>query len=183
MIFFLNLLEPGTLGPFTSDLVRAHLHRDFPGASPTSTRKASVQRKELFHQSMVITKNMDGTTSTPSQDDSAGSSGPSISQAPLHNQHIPPDQMIGNLVIDEAPREPRQPRKRDPPDFQDVVTQQTKILAGMLAKLRARQAQLAAPAANQADWLEFYQLKQTFRCQVTARYNEWLPPCLLGSPL
>lgn len=59
--------------------------------------------------------------------------------------------MIGNLVIDEAPREPRQPRKRDPSDFQDVVTQQTKILAGMLAELRTRQAQLAAPAANQVE--------------------------------
>lgn len=149
MIF--SLLELVTPGPFTLDLMRDHLHRDFPGASPTSTRKASVQRKELFHQSMVITRNMAGTSSTPSQDDSAGSSGPSISQAPLHNQHTPPDQMIGSLVIDEAPREPRQPRKRDPPDFQHVVRQQTKILAGMLAELRARQAQLTAPAANQAE--------------------------------
>lgn len=62
-----------------------------------------------------------------------------------------PDQTIGSLVIDEAPREPQQPRKRDPPDFQDVVTQQTMILAGMLAELRAKQAKLTAPAANQAE--------------------------------
>lgn len=151
MIFSLNLLEPVTPGPFTSDLMRDHLHRDFPGASPESTRKASVQQKELFHQSMVITRNMAGTSSTPSQDDSAGSSGPSISQAPLHNQHKPPDQMVGSLVIDEAPREPRQPKKRNPSDFQDVVTQQTKILTGMLAELWARQAQLTAPAVNQAE--------------------------------
>lgn len=135
MIFFLNLLEPGIPGPFTSDLVRDHLHRDFPGASPTSTRKASVQRKELFHQSMVNTRNMAGTSSTPSQDDSAGSLGPSISQAPLHNQHTPPDQMIGNLVIDEASRELRQPRKRDPQNFQDVVTQKNQDFGGNASEI------------------------------------------------
>lgn len=59
--------------------------------------------------------------------------------------------MIGNLVIDEDSRELRQPRKRDPQDFQDIVTQKTKILVGMLAKFWARQAQLAAPAVNQAE--------------------------------
>lgn len=75
-----------------------------------------------------------------SQEDSASSSVPSVSQAPHHNQLTPPDQMIGNLVIDEAPQELRQPREVDPPDLQDVVTQQTEILAGMLAELRARQA-------------------------------------------
>lgn len=59
--------------------------------------------------------------------------------------------MIGNLVIDEVPREPEQSRERDSPDFQDVVTQQTEISAGMLAELRARQAQPNAPAAKQAE--------------------------------
>lgn len=42
-------------------------------------------------------------------------------------------------------------RERDPPDLLDVVTQQTEILAGMLAELRARQAVPAAPAVNQAE--------------------------------
>lgn len=58
--------------------------------------------------------------------------------------------MFGNLIINDAPREPRQPRERDP-DLQDVVTQQTEILAGMLAELRARQAQPAAPAVNPVE--------------------------------
>lgn len=31
--------------PFTSDLPRDQLHRDFPGASPASTRKSAVLRK------------------------------------------------------------------------------------------------------------------------------------------
>lgn len=58
------------------------------------------------------------------------------------NDHTPPDQLLHNL-IDEAPQAPRE---RNPPDIQDVVTQQTEILAGMLAELRARQA---APAVQQ----------------------------------
>lgn len=101
---------------------------------------------------MVVTRNMVGTSSTPSQEDSASSSAPTISQAAGHDQRNPPVQMIGNLHhIDEAPREPRQPRERDPPDLQDVVTQQTDILAGMLAELRARQAKPPAPVVNPAE--------------------------------
>lgn len=103
---------------------------------------------------MVITRNMVGTSSTPDQDDSNDTAGASISQAPLHFHQTPPDQLMGGLVIDEAPREPRQPRQRDPPDLQDVVTQQTEILAGMLAELWARQAQPAVPAVNQVDPLD-----------------------------
>lgn len=97
---------------------------------------------------MAITRNMAGASTTSSQEDSAISSGPTLSQAAGHIQQTRPDQMIGNLNIDEAPSEPRQPRERDPPDLQDVVTQQTEILAGML---RARQAQPAAPAVNPAE--------------------------------
>lgn len=100
---------------------------------------------------MDITRSMAGTSSTPSQDDSAGLSVPSVSLAPLRDQRTPPEQMIGNLIIDEAPREPWKPRERDPPHLQDVVTQQTEMLAKMLAELWARHAQLAAPAANLAD--------------------------------
>lgn len=100
---------------------------------------------------MVITKNMAGTSSTPSLDDSTDTSGPSISQATLHVHQTPPDQLIGKLIINEAPREPQQPRERDLLDLQDIVTQQTEILAGMLAELWARQAQPAAPAVNRAE--------------------------------
>lgn len=91
---------------------------------------------------MVLTRNMAGTLSTLDQDTSSDSSGPV--QAPVYQ--TPPDQLMGNLILYEAPREPRQPRERDPPDLQDVVTQQTEILAGMRAELRARQALPAAPA-------------------------------------
>lgn len=145
--------EPGTPGPFTTDIARDQLQRDFPGASPTSTKKASALRKQLFNQPMVVTRNMAGNSSASSHDDSAGPSIQAISQTSGPSLQTPPDQMIGSLgiVINEAPREPRQPRERDPPDLQDVVTQQTEILAGMMAELRARQAQPAAPAANPAE--------------------------------
>lgn len=120
--------------PFTSDLARDQLHRDFPGASPASTRKSAVLRKQLFHHSsMVLTRTMAGTSSNL-DNSSSESSGPSA--PPVHR--TPPDQLLNNLIIDEAPRSPREPRERDPPDLQDVVTQQTEILAGMLAELRAR---------------------------------------------
>lgn len=61
-----------------------------------------------------------GNSSASSQDDSAGPSAPTTSQPSSQVQHTPPDQMIGNLgiIIDEAPRVPRQPRGRDPPDLQ-----------------------------------------------------------------
>lgn len=96
---------------------------------------------------MVLTCNMAGTLSTLDQYTSSDSSGPV--QAPVHQ--TPPDQLMGNLILYEAPREPRQPREHDPPDLRDKVTQQTKILAGMLAELRARQDLPAAPVPNQAE--------------------------------
>lgn len=69
---------------------------------------------------------------------STDSSGPAA--PPVHR--TPPDQILDDIVINEAPRAQREPRERDPPDLHDVVTQQTKILAGMLAELRVRQAVL-----------------------------------------
>lgn len=57
---------------------------------------------------MVLTRNMAGTSSALDQDTSSDSSGP---QALIHQ--IPLDQLLGNLVIDEAPREPRLPRERE----------------------------------------------------------------------
>lgn len=53
-----------------------------------------------------------------------------------------PDQVID---VDELPRAAPHRRERDPPDLHDVVTQQTEILAGMLAELRARHRQPAQP--------------------------------------
>lgn len=128
-------VEPGTPGPFTSDLVCDQLHKNFPGESPTSTRKLAVLRKQFFHSSMVITRKIAGTSSTLDQDNSTDSSG-SFIQAPLHVHQTPPDQLLGNLIIAEAPREPRQPREMDPSDLHEVVTQPTEILAGKVAELR-----------------------------------------------
>lgn len=115
--------EPGPPGPFTTDLARDQLHRDYPGASPAFTKKSAALRKQLFHNSMVLTR---AGTSANVDNSSSDSSGPA---PPDHR--TPPEQIINNLIIDEAPRAPREPRERDPPDLQDVVTQQTEILAGM----------------------------------------------------
>lgn len=94
---------------------------------------------------MVITHNMAGSSATLDKT-SSDSSGP---QLQVHQ--TPPDQLIGNLFIDEAPRAAREVRERDPPDLHDVVTQQTEILQGMLAELRARQAVPAAVAVHPAE--------------------------------
>lgn len=94
---------------------------------------------------MVITRNMAGYSATHNET-SSDSSGP---QLQVHQ--TPPDQLIGNLFIDEAPRAAREVRERDPPDHHDVVTQQTEILQGMLAELRARQAVPAAVEVNPAE--------------------------------
>lgn len=70
------------------------------------------------------------------------SSSDSSGHMPLPVHVTPPS----DNIIDECPRAPRQqpPPERDPPDIQDVLTQQTEVLAGMLAELRARQAPAAA---------------------------------------
>lgn len=100
---------------------------------------------------MVITRNMAGSSATHDET-SSNSSGPHF---PAHQ--TPPDQLIGNLIVDEAPRALRNERERDQPDLYDFVTQQIEILLGMLAELRARQAALAAnpgdpPADQNFNW-------------------------------
>lgn len=148
----------------TSDLARDQLHKDFPGASPVSTKKYAALRKQLFHTSMVITRA--GTSATTIMDSSStDSSGP----AALPDHRTPPDQILNNLVIDEAPRATREPREREPPDLQDVVTQQTEILAGMITELRVRQAapvlpanNAEAPADSNFDWSRLVLPVETF---------------------
>lgn len=129
-----SFAEPGTPGPFTTNLARDQLNRVFPGAYPASTKKSAVLHKQLFHNSMVLTR---AWTSANMDSSSTVSSRPAA--PPDHR--TPPDQILNNLIIDEAPRAPRETWERDPLDLQDVVTQQTEILAGMLVELRARQAQ------------------------------------------
>lgn len=78
----------------------------------------------------------------------------------------PPEQRIvdHNNLIEQAVHpghRQQQQRERDPPDLQDVLTQQTEVLAGMMAELRARhpavqQANLAEPPADTAfNWGRF----------------------------
>lgn len=101
---------------------------------------------------MVLTRAGTSATMDSSSTDSSGPAAP-----PVHR--TPPDQILDDIVINEEPRAPRKPRERDPPDLHDVVTQQTEIIAGMLAKLRARQAlplqpgNVAEPPADpNFDW-------------------------------
>lgn len=80
--------------------------------------------------------NMDSSTS-----DSSG-------HLPLPVHVTPQDESV---IVDELPRAPcqQQQQERDPTDLQDVLTQHTEVLAGMLAELRARQG--PAPVANAAE--------------------------------
>lgn len=121
--------EPGTPGPFTSDLARDQRQRNFPRASPTSTQKSAALRKQLFSTPMVVTR------STATLDTSSDSS--EHTAQPAHR--TPPDQHLDDIIVDELPRAPREPRQRDPPDLHDVVTQQTEILAGMLGNAQQTQ--------------------------------------------
>lgn len=131
--------EPGTPGPFTADIARDKLQSEFPGASPASVKKSATLRKQLFHHSPMVSTRAGASTATMDSSDSSG--------ATAINDLTPPAQILHNL-IDEAPRAPprEQPRERNPPDLHDVVTQQTEILTGLLAELRARQA---APVVQQ----------------------------------
>lgn len=137
--------EPGTPGPFTADIARDQRQRDFPGASPTSTKKSDALRKQLFQQSHMV-RTRAGTSATMN---SSGSS--TNTPAPTHRtppsqdrQELPqfPDHVID---VDELPRGVPQRREREPADIHDLVTQQTEVLAGMLAELRARQGHPAQP--------------------------------------
>lgn len=140
---------PGTPGPFTADLARDRLQQDFPGASPTSTKKTASLRKQLFGAHMVRTR-----TGAPNMDSYTDSS----EHLPLPVHVTPPSE---NFLVDECPRAPRQQQpqqERDPPDLQDVLTQHTEVLAGMLAELRARQGPAAVvnaaepPEDPDFDW-------------------------------
>lgn len=146
--------EPGTPGPFTADIARDRLQEHFPGASPASVKKSATLRKQLFNKSPMVNTRTGASTSTMDHNSSSDSSG-----VGAVNQRTPPDQILHN-IIDEAPRAPREPSDRNPPDIQDVVTQQTEILEEMLAQLRARQAapvvqqQAAEPAPDpNFDWI------------------------------
>lgn len=140
--------EPGTPGPFTADIARDQRQRDFPGASPT--KKSDALRKQLFHHSHMV-RTRAGTSATMN---SSGSS--TNTPAPTHRTPPSQDRQDGSIEelprfpdhvidVDELPRGVPQRREREPADIHDLVTQQTEVLAGMLAELRARQGHPAQP--------------------------------------
>lgn len=90
--------EPGTPGPFTADLARDQRQRDFPGASPASTKKLAALRKQLFHSSMVLTRS--GTSAN--MNSSSGSSG----HTALRAHRTPPDHALDDITVEELPRIP-----------------------------------------------------------------------------
>lgn len=143
------VLVPGTPGPFEEDRVRSGLQLNYPGASPCSAGKLLSFKRQLFQNTVMITRGMantNNTTQNPSPATSEATQGePSMSSAPL-GQLLQP----GMDDIDQCPVNPRGGRQRDRPDLEDVVTQQTELLAAMLERLNQRQA-AAAPAGAPAE--------------------------------
>lgn len=70
-------------------------------------------------------------------------------------------------IIDECPRAARRQPERDPPEVQGILTQQTEVLAGMLAELRARQGPVPVvdaaepPEDPDFDWSRFVMPPET----------------------
>lgn len=75
---------------------------------------------------------------------------------PGHMEHFtPPEHFIPNpgaeLIVNAAGspgRRPRNPRAGDPPQIEDVLTQQTAVLARMMEQLQNRDPPARAPAVN-----------------------------------
>lgn len=134
----------GISEPFTADLARDQRQRDFPGVSPESVQKVLSFRKQLFQMINTRAIATNSSLSDPEHDDSH--------PVPSGMDHAtPPEQLIvdPNNLIEQAvhPRQrQQQQQERDPTDLQDVLTQQTEVLAGVMVELRARQ-----PAVQQAN--------------------------------
>lgn len=88
--------------------------------------------------------------SDPERDDSQPGPSGKIHQTLPEQLLVNPDDLIHQAV---NPRQRQLQHERDPPDLQDVLTQQTEVLVGMMAELRARQqpAQQANAAEPPAD--------------------------------
>lgn len=124
--------EPGTHGPFTADLARANLQGNFPGASPKSTKKLFSFQKQLYNSMVTTRAGMETSQAGPSSLSSQGEdNSPSIF-------HVLPPLLPYNDAIEDPTRDPLKrsaPRVQGPLDLQDVLTQQSKVLAGMMQEL------------------------------------------------
>lgn len=137
--------EPGTHGPFTADLARANLQGNFPGASPKSTKKIFSFQKQLYNSMDTTRAGMETSQAGPSSLPSQGEdNSPSIF-------HVTPPVLPDDDAIEDSTRDPLKrsaPRVQGPLDLQDVLTQQTEVLAGMMQELRQnRQAPCQAQDA------------------------------------
>lgn len=144
-------LLPGTPGPFEEDNVRSGRQLNYPGASPVSAGRLLSFKRQLFAKDM-ITRGMASSLSQPSPSVSdtnqdATQDAPAIVSAPLGEAGpaLPP----GNFQECVNPRG----RARERPDLEDVVTQQTELLAAMIERLNQRPAAPAPglPAELPAD--------------------------------
>lgn len=114
---------PGTPGPHASDVDRHSRQLRFTGASPASTARLPELRRELFQNSMVLTRTQAQTTDDPT---------PGTSSTVRMDDEVP----LQGLVLgdsqddldqdqqDATPRrQQRRPRARSPPAVEDVLTQ------------------------------------------------------------
>lgn len=151
-------------GPFEEDRVRSGLQQNYPGASPCSAGKLLTFKRQLFDQPSMITRGMAQTSSSvisgpsPLSTQELTQEAPSMSleAAPLGQEGIQPLPNQGNNHILQLPANPRRPRDR--PDLEDVVTQQTELLAAMLERLNQR----PAPAAALVIWMIRLQTRPSY---------------------
>lgn len=137
---------PGTPGPFEEDNVRTGLQAKYPGASPISTGKLLSFKRQLFAPVDMITRGMAqqgsssllSTASTSDQPESQDAT-----QAPADQGNLL-QLPLGDDIVEMPAGNPRRQRYR--PDLEDVVTQQTELLAAMLQRLNQQPAQPAAQA-------------------------------------
>lgn len=147
------VLVPGTPGPFEEDRVRSGLQLAYPGASPCSAGKLQAFKRQLFAKPAMITRGMASASRNLNPSPSASEATqdmPSLDSAPLGQDGpllLPP----GNDDIVQCPANPRGVRPpRSRADLEDVVTQQTELLAAMLDSLNQRPA-APPPAGAQAE--------------------------------
>lgn len=144
-----SLLNPGTPGPFTEDVLRSQRASNFLGASPSSAAKLRDYRRQLFMGPPVTrTAKKMATQSSSSTNLEASSS----SQDLQDNDAAPLDPFqVGDLSEepqDATPRRNQQPRGNQPqrrraegPDLEDVLTQLTQEILTLRREGIAHQPQ------------------------------------------
>lgn len=116
-------VDPGTPGLHTEDKEREKRNRQLSTASPHSAMKLRDLRRDFF--------SMGSTRTTVSLSSSADSGTGSDSDL---DRNIPV--LLGTPPIIEAPMDPPAHRRRlAPPELDEVITQQTEVLAALLRRV------------------------------------------------